>query len=154
MFYANVSMPVLPCWETAVWSVVCILSQMPFSVVTLPQTAQTAAAPGALLNLSPMFGSVGSSWRLTAPVAGPYVDLKKGTNPKPACDFYGQKPISYRTRTVITFIKGKRGRCIWLMPQNCCMLWDLDSWVHLSSSEQFQIKEQLPCSNSANLFAW
>lgn len=125
---------------------------MTSSVVTLPQTAQIAAAPGALLNLSPMFGSVGSSWRLTAPVADPCVDLKKGTNPKSACDYYCQTAISHRMGTVITFIKGKRGWCIWLMSQNCCMLWALDSWVHLSSSEQFQIKEQLPCSNSANLF--
>lgn len=122
---------------------------MPSCAVTPLQTAQTAAAPETLSNLSPVSGSVGSSWRLIAPVAGPCVDLKKGTNPKQFCDRYCQTPTVHRIGITITFRKRKRNGCIRLMSQNCYMLLALDSCVNLSSA---QLQDQWHCSNSANLF--
>lgn len=122
---------------------------MPSCAVTPLKTAQTAAAPETLSNLSPVSGSVGSSWRLIAPVAGPCVDLKKGTNPKQFCDRYCQTPTVHRIGITITFRKRKRNGCIRLMSQNCYMLLALDSCVNLSSA---QLQDQWHCSNSANLF--
>lgn len=125
---------------------------MPSCAVTPLQTAQTAAAPETLSNLSPVSGSVGSSWRLIAPVAGPCVDLKNGTNPKQFCDHYCQTPTVHRTGITITFRKRKRNGCIRLMSQNCYTLLALDSCVNLSNAQLFQLQDQWHCSNSANLF--
>lgn len=114
MFCGQVSLQLLPWWETAVWSVVCMSPQMLSYAEIPPQTAQIAAAPEALSNPSPKSGSAGSCWRLTAPAAGTCVDLKKGTNPKPACGYHCHKPTGHRRGLITTLRRGKRNGCICL----------------------------------------